>query len=593
MELFQQGNQYLQQKKFSEAQSTYNKISIHWENYYKVQLNKSSIYIEWQEYQKAQQICENIGKEYPQYYRAFLGSAIAAYKRNRFGEVVFFCNKLLSLEPNCVEGYLLLGETYKQLFQYDIGWDYVFKAIQMGHELKTQPTLNYSQILVDNLDTESKSYTYAYQYSFGPLTLLYTHFPPENIFNMHKYITGLSQSSIDTFENNYTTHNDKIHLAYITGNLKMGFVYAQFNKILEHHDLNKFKIFIYYNDEWIIKREKQKVIDNDNFDVRIKYKCENWRHIINLSNHQIAKQLEKDQIDMIIDFDGCTRDGCDTLFCNRVCPLQISYFGYPQSITAKYTDYKIVDSFTDPPDKTEHLYTEKLIRLPESFLCFCPYNMDKVSVMKKNKTFETITLGCCNKFDKLNKEVLQCWKEILIRNPHTKLILKSSGDFKSQMHIHSVLDYMNHIFGEVKHRVEYYSSMEESFYKMENHYGFYNLIDIALDPFPYNGTTTTFETLYMGTPMITLEGNSHVSRVGVSILNNIGCSELIAKSTQEYIEKVTQLCSNSEKIKNYHDTLRDKYNKSIFTDYSRFTKQLENSLIDIKNSHNINELNNE
>jgi predicted O-linked N-acetylglucosamine transferase (SPINDLY family) len=232
-------------------------------------------------------------------------------------------------------------------------------------------------------------------------------------------------------------------------------------------------------------------------------------------------------------------------------------------------DYRIVDRYTDPPGMTEQFHTEELIRMPESFLCYLPDRESPEVGPLPALTAGHITFGSFNNFAKVSSEVMDLWTEILKSIPDSRLIMKARS-----LSDRSTRDYVAELFTQRNIEAERIEllSWEPS---VRGHLAIYNRIDIGLDTFPYNGTTTTCEAAWMGVPVITLAGNTHASRVGMSLLTNIGLPELISGTYEEYLATAVNIAGDLKRLRSLREKLRDMMEHSPLTDAKRFTVNLE------------------
>jgi predicted O-linked N-acetylglucosamine transferase (SPINDLY family) len=233
-------------------------------------------------------------------------------------------------------------------------------------------------------------------------------------------------------------------------------------------------------------------------------------------------------------------------------------------------DYKIVDNYTDPPGVAEQFYTEKLLRLPESFLCYLPDKESPDVGPLPALSSGHITFSSFNNYVKVTPEVIVLWSGILKEVKDARLIMKSKS-FSDR----TTRTYARNLFmdeGIQAERVELLQPVPS----VREHLGLYNRIDIGLDTFPYNGTTTTCEAMWMGVPVITLAGDTHVSRVGVSLLSNMRLKELVANTHEEYVGIAVNLAKAPERLKSLRQGLRNTMAKSPLTDAKRFTREIEN-----------------
>ena len=289
---------------------------------------------------------------------------------------------------------------------------------------------------------------------------------------------------------------------------------------------------------------------------------------VGMSDEEVAELIRKDKIDILVDFAGHTANNRILLFARKPAPIQVSWIGYLATTGLSTIDYKIVDSYTDPPGKTEQFYTEKLIRLPESFLCYLPdKDSPEVGPLPALSTGH-ITFGSFNNFAKVTPEVFTLWARILNELPDSRLILKGKS-FSDK----TTCQYAINMFTERGISAERITL--QSWDPSPKHLESYNQVDIGLDTFPFNGATTTCEAIWMGVPVITLAGTAYHSRVGVSLLSNVGLPELIAKTHDEYIGIAVNLASDIEKLQLLRKSLRDRMSHSPLTDAKRFTANLE------------------
>jgi predicted O-linked N-acetylglucosamine transferase (SPINDLY family) len=232
-------------------------------------------------------------------------------------------------------------------------------------------------------------------------------------------------------------------------------------------------------------------------------------------------------------------------------------------------DYRLTDGFADPVGMTEHLHSEKLIRLPECFSCYRPPSgaPDVSGLPAREKGY--VTFGSFNNLAKINREVMAVWAKILQAVPGSRLTLKNTGLGGS-----SVQQRVRETFrglGVAPERLALLGNDPSPRVHLERYWS----IDIGLDPFPYNGATTTCEALWMGVPVVALAGKAHAGRVGVSQLSNLGLTELVGNTTEEYIAVALRLAADIERLSALRAGLRARLATSPLTDAPRFTRNLE------------------
>jgi len=301
---------------------------------------------------------------------------------------------------------------------------------------------------------------------------------------------------------------------------------------------------------------------------RMKQKFSLWRNTVGFSDSQFVEMVRNDKIDILIDLAGHTLNNRLTAMAHKAAPIQISYLGYPNTTGMSAIDYRITDPIADPAEHAA-LNVEELVHLPGGFLCYAP-SADAPGVGALPASVKGhITFGSFNAIHKINDSAIELWCEILRAIPTAKLLLKCFQ------------------FNEQETRERYYGLFDKNQIARErvqivtweparsNHYGLYNEIDIALDPFPYNGTTTTCEGLWMGVPALTLAGNSHVSRVGASLLHRVGLDEFVATTKADYVTKAVALAGNIQKLAAIRAGLRERMAASPLCDAKQFTINLE------------------
>jgi len=293
-----------------------------------------------------------------------------------------------------------------------------------------------------------------------------------------------------------------------------------------------------------------------------------WRNVFALSDQALAEQIRQDQIDILIDLAGYTRDTRLLAFTARPAPIQMTYIGYPNTTGLPAIDYRITDGITDP-DGVDDDYSETLIRMPGCFLCYAIPNHAPPIEPGPVEHRGHVTFGSFNNFAKINPDVIACWAEVLRAVPDSRLLCKStsSADPTAQNVIREGLERSG--IDPVRVSFSAFRATPQS------HLAVYSDIDIALDTFPYNGTTTTCEALWMGVPVVTLCGDRHAGRVGASLLSTIGFPAGIAASREEYVLTARLLAENPGLLKTARRSLRETVMNSPLCDGRSHAATLE------------------
>jgi predicted SAM-dependent methyltransferase len=367
-----------------------------------------------------------------------------------------------------------------------------------------------------------------------------------------------TSTATSTATNAATNEQRPLRIGYVSSDFRHHAVSHFIEPVLAAHDKNKFQLFAYYHHTVV-----------DDMTKRIQSHISHWRSLVGKSDSDIAAMIRADGIDILIDLAGHTATNRLPMFARKPAPLQVTWLGYPNTTGLSTMDYRITDAFADPPGMTDAFHTEKLHRMPETFSCYsAPADAPVVAPLQAKRTGR-VTFGSFNNFAKITAEVITVWSNILKRIPTATLFLKYK-DLESV----PMTQYIHHQFMTRGVLVSQLRIQGDDASHVE-HMARYNNIDIALDPFPYNGTTTTLDALWMGVPVITLEGASHVGRVGVSQMSNLGLQELIAKNQDDYVNIAVELAGNIEKLSALRAGMRERMLASPLMNVERFTRNLE------------------
>ena len=319
------------------------------------------------------------------------------------------------------------------------------------------------------------------------------------------------------------------------GKIKIGFLSSD---ILKKHSVTYFLKTVFLNyaqDKFEIYLYLDNKIEDDNTN-EFKVLVKKTFNISDLEDVDAINLIRKDEIDIMFDIMGLSSVRRISLFKNRLAPKQISWLGYCNTTGIDNIDYLIADPNLIYP-KEECNYVEKIIYLPNIWNCHSELSADREEIDPPCLKNKYITFGSFNSFNKINDNVIYVWSQILKNVVGSKLILKSSSKIdksyiEKRFTENGVLDSV--IFLEKR--------------KLIKHFILYKQIDIALDTFPYNGVTTSFEAISMGVPVLTMKGYNFNSRCGESINKNLGMKDLIAKDESEYIFKAKKLAEDQNEL---------------------------------------------
>jgi predicted O-linked N-acetylglucosamine transferase (SPINDLY family) len=387
----------------------------------------------------------------------------------------------------------------------------------------------------------------------------YKYFPKEEILN--NIVNKLNRVKIN---------HKKLKVGYISTDFLTHPVGYMFDSILKNHNTENFEIFCYDN-------ANQEKVKYDSIAIKLKsYANAQWKVIENKNDEELLNILVNDDLDILVDMMGHTRNTRMNVLQYKPARIIISYFAYPSTNGLNEIDYKFTDKYATPPD-TQKYYVEKLYYLPNGFQCYTPpIDIDSTKDYTRDKY--KIHLCCFNNPVKLSKPTIETFAEILKKLPESKLFLRYCYYNSSYLKQLILKQFIN--LGIDKERIDIGNLELCEVLKL------YNQMDIVLDPFPYNGGTISSEAIYMNTPIITLAGSSYVSRVGVSLLSNLGLEKYIANTKEEYVQKVIDLAHSPSELKELHQTLRIRMLNSDLANSVSFTKNIETAYKDMVNKYN-------
>jgi predicted O-linked N-acetylglucosamine transferase (SPINDLY family) len=347
----------------------------------------------------------------------------------------------------------------------------------------------------------------------------------------------------------------RLRIGYVSPDFRDHVVGRNVWPMLERHDHKEFEIYAYANSK-----------TPDAMTQRMRALTDQWRDIVNFSDEDVARRIRDDQIDILVDLTLHTAGNRLLVFARKPAPVQVTYAGYPGSTGLTAIDYRLSDPYLDPPGMDESIYSEKTIRLPDSFWCYDPLEERHTSANSlpaaKNKY---ITFGCLNNFCKINEGILLLWAHIMRQVEESRLkLMAKPGDHRQR-----TIDFLAQ-HGIRPGRVEFFEGRPRREYLK-----LYHRVDVGLDSFPYNGHTTSLDSLWMGVPVVTLVGQTVVSRAGWCQLSNLGLTELAAQTPEQYVKIAVQLAGDLPRLKELRSTLRKRMEASPLMDAPRFARNIE------------------
>ncbi|MDC1014666.1 hypothetical protein OAQ64_02995 [Candidatus Pelagibacter sp.] len=365
--------------------------------------------------------------------------------------------------------------------------------------------------------------------------------------------------------------NRKIHIGFVSGDFRDNHSITYFIKnTIKYIDKNKFRIFLFS----FAKKNK-----NDQSQNELRKLADEFFDLERLNNQEAINLTQEKNVYILIDVMGFTLTNRVEIFNSRIAPVQISWLAYCNTLGFETIDYLIADKNVILPNE-EKYYSEKIIKLPNIWNAHSGFDFETKYIESpsiKNKHF---TFGSFNNFLKISDPVIKAWSKILKQVPNSKLILKSSS---KTCNIENILNKFEK-YG-VQNKVKILNKLDFPNYK--KHLDLYKSVDLALDTFPYNGVTTTFESLWMNVPVIVLKGFNFNSRCGESIIKNSKIDYLISSDIDDYIKKAVFLAHNKDKLENIKKELSEKISPSPLFDNKKFAKNFEQSMLDVIDKENL------
>ena len=490
-----------------------------------------------------------------------------------FNSAVTSFRSAIKLKPEYGDAYFGLGDALRLAGYFEDAIDYYEQAL--SNNGSANPAFIHSNIGTCRQylgDIESAIASFKEAISLVPdryelftnllMALNYSsHYTAEEAFQMHRsfdsnYARQYSDSALTLKNSNNPERVLKI--GYISSNFYDHSVAYFIKPVIEHHDTSQYEVFCYNNSP-----------QSDAVTEQIRSLSSKWRDVTALSDIDLSSMIHDDGIDILVDLNGHTADNRLLVFARKPAPIQVSWIGYPNTTGLSSMDYRLTDALADPPGSTDHLHSERLIRLPDTFSCFspptpCPEVTEPPVLIKGYVTF-----GSFNNFAKITPQVIEVWRKLINKYPDSHLLLKDQL-FQDEKVRSKIKAYFQQA-GIEQNRIELLTKDNSR----TSHLQRYSQIDIALDPFPYNGTTTTCEALWMGVPVITLAGTVHAGRVGVSQMTAVGLAEFVAKTQEQYIDTAIEFASDRERLQFLRSTMRQRLSNSPLLNAFAFTKNLE------------------
>ena len=460
-----------------------------------------------------------------------LGNALR--DADRLDEAEANYQKAISHKPDFTDGYLNLGNVRKDQGRLDDAID----AFRTALELDPKAAHIHSNII---------------------LTLNYH--PKSDAQTIQKECAYWNQRHAEPLKKSIrpnTNHPDPER------RLRIGYVSPCFREhvdsfftipLFANHNHRQFEIFNYAD-----------VASPDDLTERMRGYADVWRSTVGLTDQELANLVCGDQIDILVDLKMHTANNRLLMFARKPAPVQVSWLGYPGPTGLSTIDYRLTDPYLEPPGPSDSFPAEVVLRLPETFWCYDPLS-DEPSVNPLPAAADgVITFGSLNNFCKVNDRCLHLWARVLQAVSPSRLLLLAPPGYPRE-YVRDCLQQR----GIAASRVEFVTRQQRPEYLR-----LYHRVDLALDPVPCNGHTTSLDAFWMGVPTLTLVGNTAVGRAGWSQLCNLGLREFAAETPEQFVDLAIGLATDLPRVEEVRRTLRQRMRHSPLMDGPRFARHME------------------
>jgi predicted O-linked N-acetylglucosamine transferase (SPINDLY family) len=511
----------------------------------------------------------------PDYAEAHCNLGVALWGQGKLDEAVGCFRRALKLKPDYAEAHHNLGGALKDQGKLDEAVACYRRALELKPDC-AEAHSNLGNALKDRgkLDEAVARYRRALEltpeYAKAHSNLLSTlHYcagvTPEELAEAHaefdhRHAAPLS-GTIARHENVHGRH----------GRLRLGFVSPD----LCRHPVGSFLVRVLENlsqsgPETICYSDR---IVKDDLTHRLQAAATRWRDVIGTSDQRLAEQIRSDGVDILFDLAGHTAHNRLLAFARKPAPIQVTWIGYEGTTGLAAMDYLLADRHVMPPGAEEYC-REKVLRMPDGYVTYDPpHDAPPVGALPALAQGH-VTFGSFNNPAKITPEVVAVWAKILRRAPAARLLLKYRGLGDEAVKGRYLDLFVSHGVG--PHRLEFLPSSSYTDYLAT-----YHRVDVALDPFPFSGSATTCEALWMGVPVVTCPGESFASRHSLSHLSNVGLTETIARDFDEYVELAVSLANDLPRLAALRAGLRERMAASPLCDGKRFAANLMSILQDV------------
>jgi len=498
-------------------------------------------------------------------YRSNLGQVLE--QLGRLDEAESAYRSAISLDAECVEAMNNLGRLLQGQDHLTEAESLFRAAIELSPEY-AEPHTNIGNLLKDRGDVDGAVAAFRRAIELRPdISMLHSnllltlHYRPDySAVDLAREHKQWAERHVSPLANNRKPHaNDpkpdrRLRIGYVSPDFRDHAVARFMLPLLKNHNRDEVQVFGYAD-----------VPQPDSITHELREHCDRWRDIAAMSDATLANTVRTDGIDILIDLAAHSGRNRLLAFALKPAPVQLTYLAYCSTTGVDAIDYRLTDRFFDPPDTDLTVYSECSIYLPHCYWCYSPPALASGDMPPTGRLPGPPTFGCLNNFAKVSDTALELWIQLLQRVPKSRLLLYARGSD----HRDRVRGFMQRA-GLADTRVTFVDRQP-----FDDYLQTFREIDVALDPYPCNGGTTTCDALWMGVPVVSLAGDTAVSRAGSSLLSNLGLEYLVADSEADYINIAADLLESPEALAQLRSELRDRLEASPIMNLPLFVRDLE------------------
>ncbi len=475
---------------------------------------------------------ESLLKDHPDDGGAWTHLGVARAAQGRLVEAELAHRKSIALRPNSPDGYNNLGIALKDQGRLDVALDAYRRALECD---PTDAGVHSNLLMCLCYDSRVDA---------------------AETIRMHRQWATRHVPDIPT-ESFSAAANGPLRVGYVSPDFRDHSVAFFVDSLFANHDDRRISLHCYSD-----------VANPDAMTERLRGHVPRWRDVFSDDDDALFQRIRDDGIQILVDLAGHTANNRLPVFARRAAPVQVTWLGYGMTTGMPQMDYLLSDDWVDPPGPADDWCTEEIYRLPSGFMCYTP---PKGCPLPERAPDQPLTFGSFNNLSKINDDVIALWARVLAVVPGSRLLLKSR-----QLADPLIEERLRGAFakaGIAGERLEFIGRTASR----EEHFALYGRVDVALDTFPYNGATTTCEALWMGRPVVSLAGDRHVGRVGVTFLKRAGFGGWVAETLDAYVSIAERLAHTRPDPKIVRETVAS----SLMVDGACAALEIEDAFLDM------------